>query len=78
MVFFFITQIASGESIWGSRSKKVRLLREEPIKLKFEEKKANPQAFTMEKFVFSYFTLKYSHYIVLEAKCIGNWKSETH
>ncbi len=28
--------------------------------------------------MFSYFSLKFSHYIVLEAKCVGNWKSETH
>jgi hypothetical protein len=28
--------------------------------------------------VFSYFSLKFSLYIVLEAKCVGNWKSETH
>jgi hypothetical protein len=39
---------------------------------------SNPQAFTEEEFVFSYFSLKFSHYIVLEAKCVGNWKSETH
>jgi hypothetical protein len=24
------------------------------------------------------FLLKFSSYIVLEAKCVGNWKSETH
>jgi hypothetical protein len=39
---------------------------------------ANQQAFTVEQFVFSYFSLKFGHYIVLEAKCVGNWKSETH
>jgi hypothetical protein len=47
------------------------------MKLKIE-KIANPQAFTIEYFVFSYFSLKYSHYIILDAKCVGNWKSETH
>jgi hypothetical protein len=28
--------------------------------------------------VFSEFSLKFSHYIVLEAKCVGNWKRDTH
>jgi hypothetical protein len=28
--------------------------------------------------VFLYFSLKFSYYIVLEAKWVGNWKSETH
>ncbi len=69
-----LTQIASSESIWGSRSKKDRLTNE----VKYLKKIANPQAFTIEKFVFSCFSLKFSHYIVLEAKCVGNWKSETH
>jgi hypothetical protein len=38
---------------------------------------ANPQAFTADN-VFSYFSLKFSHCIVLEAKCVENWKFETH
>jgi hypothetical protein len=40
------------------------------------KKIANPQAFSVEQFVFSYFSLKFSHYTVLEAKCVENWKSE--
>ncbi len=41
------------------------------------EKIANPQAFTVE-YVLSYFSFNFSHYIVLEAKCVRNWKSGTH
>ena len=40
------------------------------------KKIAIPQAFSVEQFVFSDFSLKFSHYTVLEAKCVGNWKSE--
>ncbi len=40
------------------------------------KKIANPQAFSVEQFVFSDSSLKFSHYTVLEAKCVGNWKSE--
>ncbi len=42
------------------------------------KKIANPQAFSVEQFVFSYFWLKMSLYIVLEAKYVRNWKSEIH
>jgi hypothetical protein len=42
------------------------------------KKIANPQAFSIEQFLFSDFLLKFSLYIVLEAKCVRNWKSEIH
>jgi hypothetical protein len=42
------------------------------------KKNANPQAFTKEYFVYTYFSLKFSHFIGLEAKCVGNWNSEPH
>ncbi len=48
------------------------------IEVKNLKKIAYPQAFSVEKFVFSYFSLKLSLYIVLEAKCVRHWKSETH
>jgi hypothetical protein len=48
-------------------------LKERQIKF---EKIANPQAFSVEQFVFSDFSLEFSHYTVLEAKCVRNWKSE--
>ncbi len=40
------------------------------------KKIAYPQAFSIEKISFLYFLWKFSHYTVLEAKCVGNWKSE--
>ncbi len=40
------------------------------------KKIANPQAFSVEQFVFSDFSLKFSHYTVLKQKGEGNWKSE--
>ncbi len=40
------------------------------------KKIANPQAFSVEQFVFSVFLFQFSNYSVLEAKCVGNWKSE--
>jgi hypothetical protein len=40
------------------------------------KKIANPQAFSVEQYLFSDFSLKFNHYTVLEAKCVGNWKSE--
>jgi hypothetical protein len=40
------------------------------------KKITDPQAFSEEQFMFSDFSLKFSHYPVLEAKCVGNWKSE--
>jgi hypothetical protein len=57
---------------------KERKITEEPMKLENLTKIANPHAFTAEYFVFSYFSWKFSHYIVLEAKCVGNLKSKTH
>ncbi len=67
-----LAQIASGESICWSCSKKGRLLKNQwNLNLK-------KIAFTVEKFVFAYFSLKFSHYIVSEAKCVEEWKSETH
>ncbi len=40
------------------------------------KKIANPQTFIIESFSFLYFLWKFSHDTVLEAKCVGNWKSE--
>jgi hypothetical protein len=57
-------------------SLKERQITEEPMKVKFFKKISNPQEFSVEQFVFSDFSLKFSHYTVLEAKCVGNWKSE--
>jgi hypothetical protein len=57
---------------------KERKITEEQMKLKNLTKIANPQAFTAEYFVFLFFSWKFSHYIVLEAKCVGNWKSKTN
>ena len=57
-------------------SLKERQITEEPMKVKILKKIANPQAFSVEQFVFSDFSLKFSHYTVLEEKCVGNWKSE--
>ena len=48
------------------------------LRINEDKKIANPQDFTEEQFVFSYFSLKFSYYIVLEAKCVGNWKSKTY
>ena len=56
-------------------SLKERQITEEPMKVKIL-KNSYPQAFNVEQFVFSDFSLKFSHYTVLEAKCVGNWKSE--
>jgi hypothetical protein len=57
-------------------SLKERQITEEPMKVKNLKKIANPQAFSIEKISFLYFLWKFSHYTVLEAKCVGNWKSE--
>ncbi len=46
------------------------------MKVKICKKIANPQAFSVEQFVFSDFSFKFSNYTVLEAKCVRNWKSE--
>jgi hypothetical protein len=70
-----LTRIPSGGSIWGI-SLKERQITEEPMKVKICKKIANPQAFSVEQFVFSDFSFKFSNYTVLEAKCVRNWKSE--
>jgi hypothetical protein len=57
-----LTRIASGESIWGSCSKKDRLLKNQ-LSSKFE-KIAHPQALSIEYLVFSSFSVKFSYYIV--------------
>ncbi len=56
---------------------KERQITEEPMKVKIW-KIANPQALSVEYFVFSDFRLKMSLYFVLEAKNVRNWKSEIH
>ncbi len=48
-------------------SLKERQITEEPMKVKIWKKIANPQAFSIEKFLFLYFLWKFSHYTVLEA-----------
>jgi hypothetical protein len=47
-------------------SLKERQITEEPVKVKIWKKIGNPQAFSVEQFVFSDFSLKFSHYTVLE------------
>jgi hypothetical protein len=45
-------------------SLKERQITEEPKKVKIGKKIANPQALSVEYFVFSSFSLKFSHYVV--------------
>ncbi len=75
-MWWCLTPIPTCESIWGSLWSKVRLLNNHWSKI--FEKITYPQALSVVYLVFYYISLKFSLYIVLEAKCVRHWKSETH
>jgi hypothetical protein len=66
----------SSSLLHSTRSNEIVIQRRHTSEVKNLKKMANPQAFSAELFMFLYLSLKFIHYTVLEAKCVGNWKSE--